>query len=311
MTFDPLFPAYRPQFFPGQLLTAEDLSAGQDVDTGLRRLHHRMLHGWGIASGLTVTGWRGGTEVALGAGYALDAEGRELVVDDPLTVPVPPVASGPAGDPVPFALVVRWTEDEEAVVVDRAGACGTRGAVRRSDVPTVGWLDGPVREGLDVVLAEVAVHGCRLSQPPDPAARRLLNPPPTPYAASGATWPGYTPWQARQDDAGRVWAVETEVDTAEAGFGDVPVYLVNLGGDRLLSAAASPTGASCVLDGVPHVEAPEAGRFRVLVPLPAGVSVAGTAAVDVNPPAVVGHGDLLDVVATTLAWSVQWIGVQR
>ena len=74
----PLPEADRPRFFAGQLLTADDLTAAQDVDSGLRHLHHRMLHGWGIASGLAVTGRRTATEVTLGAGYALDSTGREL-----------------------------------------------------------------------------------------------------------------------------------------------------------------------------------------------------------------------------------------
>ena len=45
----PLPSPERPVFFPGELLTAADLSAHHTVDGQLRQLHHRMLHGWGIA----------------------------------------------------------------------------------------------------------------------------------------------------------------------------------------------------------------------------------------------------------------------
>ena len=291
----------RPRFFAGQLLTADDLTASQDVDSGLRQLHHRMLHGWGIASGLSVTGQRAETEVTLGAGYALDSTGRELVVPTPLTIPVPPVAAGPSGAAVPFTLTLRWTEDDEAAVVDRPGACGAEGAVRRSDAPTVAWLDPPaVRDGYDIVLAEV----------PDPTLRRLLNPPPTPYAACGSTPVAGTGWSVRAAAGGQPWAVWTDVDTSEAGFGDTPAYLARFLGVRLVDAALSPTGRPFVLDGTPFVEDPEPGRFRLVVPLAPGWSAPDGSSIDVNPSDVVTGAGLADLVASTLEWSVEWIGVQ-
>src|SRR4029077_6655055 len=63
----------RPLYCPGQILSADDLTAAQEADGGLRQLHHRMLHGWGIASGLGVTGRRGDTSLSVGSGYALDS----------------------------------------------------------------------------------------------------------------------------------------------------------------------------------------------------------------------------------------------
>jgi hypothetical protein len=311
VTTAPLPPAERPAFFAGQLLTADDLNLAQDVDTGLRRLHHRILHGWGIASGLAVTGRRGEVAVDLGAGYALDVAGRELVVDEPTSVPVPPVANGPDGKPLPFVLVVRWSEDEEAVVVDRPGACGAEGAVLRSDAPTIGWVDPEaVRQGVDVVLAEILVQGCRLTTAPDPALRRLLTPPPTPYTACGATSTG-TGWFVRATHDGQPWAAWTDVDTSEAGFGDVPAYLARLVGTRVLDAARSPNGSPALVDGAGYVEAAETGRFRFVVPLPAGSSFGQDGGgIEVNPEDVVGDGGFADLVSGALGWAVEWIGVQ-
>lgn len=304
--------ADRPVFFPGQLLVAADINAATDVDTGLRQLHHRMLHGWGIAAGLAVTGARGDTEVGLAAGYALDAAGRELVLAGPTTVPIPPVAAGPDGGPITFTLVVRWTSDEDARVVDRPGACGAEGAVRRSDDPTIAWLDpGAVRAGGDLVLAEVQVRGCRLVAPPDLALRRLLNPPLTPYIAAGATAAGLTAWFVRAAAGGAPIALCADVDTAEAGFGDAPVYLARVLGERLLDAALSPTGAPALIDGTPIVDAAEAGRFRLVVPLVTGTSLADGAAIDLNPHSLITSGALPGLVTDTLLWSVEWIGVQR
>ena len=301
----------RPLYFPGQILAADDLTAAQDVDAGLRQLHHRMLHGWGIASGLSLTGQRGDTSVSVGSGYALDAAGRELVVPAPVTVPVPPVAAGPDGNPLKFTLAIRWTPDEDAVVVDRPGACGAEGAVRRSDVPQIVWLDpAAVRVGYDIVLAVVQVQGCKLAAAPELALRRLLNPPPTPYAASGRTTPGETGWLVRAALGGQSFAVYTDVDTGEAGFGDTPAYLARLDGLRLLDAALSPDGRPALLDGTPYVDAAEPGRFRCVVPLPPGTGFGDGNQIDVNPDAVVSSAGLTDLLMTTLKWSVEWIGLQ-
>lgn len=307
----PLPSADRSLYFSGQILAADDLTAAQEVDVGLRQLHHRMLHGWGIASGLGVTGRRGDTSVTVGSGYALDSSGRELVMQAPTTVPVPPVTAGPDGKPRTFTIAVRWTPDEDAIVVDRPGACGTEGAVRRSDVPQFRWLDpAAVLVGYDIVLAMVQVQGCKLAAAPELALRRLLNPPPTPYAASGRTSPDDTGWLVRAADAGQPYAVYTDVDTSEAGFGDTPAYLARLDGLRMLDAALSPNGRPTLLDGTPYVEAAEPGRFRFVVPLPPGSGFGHNNEVDVNSTAVVGGAALTGLITTSLRWSVEWVGLQ-
>ncbi|MET9901703.1 hypothetical protein [Streptomyces sp. NPDC006446] len=307
----PLPGPQRPVFFANKLLSAADLTAQQAVEADLRQLHHRMLHGWGIAQGLEIAGARGATQVRVGAGYAIDAAGRELVLPEPLAVPVPPVAAGPDGGPVPYALIVRWTEDADAVTELRPGACGAAGAVRRSDAPTVAWLDPPaVRTGLDIVVADAEVRGCALAFAPDPARRRLLNPPPTPYAGCGATPAGETAWRIRASAGGRPWAAWTTVDTTEAGFGDIPVYLARVAGERLISAADSPTGRPALLDGTPYVEQPEVGRFRMVVPLVPGTAYDDSQDLDVNPQAVVTAPGLASRLGSALAWHIEWIGLQ-
>jgi hypothetical protein len=307
----PLPRADRPLYFSGQLLTAEDLSADQEVGAGLRQLHHRMLHGWGIASGLAVTGSRGDVAVSVGWGYALDSTGQELVLPEVRTHPVPPVAAGPDGAARPYVLALRMTTVEEARVVDRPGACGTEGAVRRSDDPVLEWLDpAGVATGYDIVLAEVAVRDCRLASSPDGSGRRLLNPPPTPYVAAGRTEPGNTRWVAVAPNGVGPWAVATTVESAEAGFGDTPCYLASLKGRRNLTAAESPTGGPALLDGSPYVEAAEPGRFRVVVPLLPATVTSGGLMLPVNPASVVTGPALIGLVTQVLDWSVEWIGVQ-
>lgn len=307
----PLPRADRPMYFAGQLLTADDLTASQDVDSGLRRLHHRMLHGWGIAFGLVVTGRRGATAVTVSHGYALDCTGLELVLPDAVEVPVPPVAGAPDGTPRAFTLVVRATTDDDAIVELRASDCGGAGAVRRSDLPTLAWVDPvAVRTGYDVVLCEVLVQACVLSATPVQSFRRLLNPPPTPYVSDGRTLADETEWEVVSPYGAGAWAVRAAVDTAEAGFGDTPAYLARIQGRRQLTAAESPTGGPVLIDGVPHIEAAEPGRFHVVVPLLSATISSANVSIAVNPASVLASGTLGTLLTHTLKWTVEWIGVR-
>ena len=71
----------RPRFFPGQLLSDEDLNRLQQYVIDKNRLHNRYLVGWGVACGMEVvcspceTG-----QVTVTAGYALSPCGDDIVV---------------------------------------------------------------------------------------------------------------------------------------------------------------------------------------------------------------------------------------
>jgi hypothetical protein len=300
MTLTPLqLPAtHRPEFFAGEILHATELADVVAVERSLRWLHNRALHGWGIGLGLPVSGARGATTVTVGAGYAIDAAGRDLVLETGVTVPVPPVASGPDGGTAQFLLVLAYTEDEAASVDLRDGVCATSGAVRRHDDPTVAWrVAQAVRDGLDIVLAAATVAGCALTEPLVlDGVRRPLGAIPGPHVATGLADPA---WQAWPPGAGKPDGVMATIDTSTGGFGDIPAYQVTIVGERLIPA----NGASFVIDGYPHVERPGMFSFDVVVPLPAGVLPGGHA---VNPPT----GDFVDLVNGTLGWKLQWIGVE-
>lgn len=71
----------RPRFFPGQLLSDEDLNRLQRYITGKNKLHNRYLHGWGVACGLEVVcDPCKPTNVVVRAGYALSPCGDDIVV---------------------------------------------------------------------------------------------------------------------------------------------------------------------------------------------------------------------------------------
>jgi hypothetical protein len=79
-------------YFSGQLLDVDDLRREQDYFLAKARRHNRMLHGWGVVSGLEVSvevSVDGATHLVVEPGYALDACGNEIVVPTPVVVDVP------------------------------------------------------------------------------------------------------------------------------------------------------------------------------------------------------------------------------
>src|SRR3954466_2133663 len=79
----------RVAFFTGQRLEAEDLNDAGAQQRALRWLHNRSLHGWGIGLGFAVSGNKGDRQVRIGTGYAIDCLGREIILAEVTTKPVP------------------------------------------------------------------------------------------------------------------------------------------------------------------------------------------------------------------------------
>lgn len=68
----------RARFFRGKQLTPEDLELQQQYFREKLKRHNRVLHGFGIVSGLKVTVKSG--QILVGPGFALDCEGNEIIV---------------------------------------------------------------------------------------------------------------------------------------------------------------------------------------------------------------------------------------
>ena len=77
----------RPQYASGMILTARDLQAEQEYHIQKRRMHNRCLHGCRVACGLGVTLRR--KFVYIEPGMALDCQGNEIVVSEPVKIPLP------------------------------------------------------------------------------------------------------------------------------------------------------------------------------------------------------------------------------
>jgi len=77
----------RVNYFDGQVLTAQDFEDEQGYYREKRRLHNRLLHGWGVVCGLGVS--LQGEEIRIEPGLALDCQGNEIVVRDQVTARLP------------------------------------------------------------------------------------------------------------------------------------------------------------------------------------------------------------------------------
>ncbi len=80
----------RPHFYAGRLLTAADFQQDQDYFRAKIRLHNRLLHGWGVVTGLQVLESAG--TLIVSAGLALDCAGNELVLAEPKHIALSNVA---------------------------------------------------------------------------------------------------------------------------------------------------------------------------------------------------------------------------
>lgn len=296
----------RPRFFDGERLTADDLLDTQTYERELRWLHNRCLHRWGVALGLAVTGARGDRTVAIGAGYALDCRGRDLIVADSLTLQVPPVAGDEKGDPVRYLLTVSFEEDDQLPSETRSGVCGTSGAVRLPERALVRWQtttdtdpDTQYRPGFDVVLAAVAVKGCKLVAAPSTAERQEAAVP-RPYIAGGQTDAGGTTWTLWPDDTSPL-GVSTTVITSVAGFSGTPRYQAEVVGARTFTAS---DGNDATVDGFVEITKAGAGSFDLVVLLP--LRSGGT-----FNPAEVFQAAFCDRLRAELSWYVSWVGLEE
>ena len=111
----------RPNYFPGRLLTADDLREEQEYHREKHRRHLQMLHGFGVVDGLDVDVASDGATIAIEPGLAIDRYGREIVLDDLVVTPIPPDA------PSPIYVLVRYAERmvDPVPVAYGAAAAGT------------------------------------------------------------------------------------------------------------------------------------------------------------------------------------------
>ena len=77
----------RPRYFEGMILSAEDFQTEQEYHCNKRRMHNRCLHGSRVACGLEIELQR--NMVYIEPGVALDCQGNEIVISEPVKISLP------------------------------------------------------------------------------------------------------------------------------------------------------------------------------------------------------------------------------
>jgi hypothetical protein len=250
----------RIQFFNGERLVADDLQGLEAFNREMRWLHNQSLHQAGIGKGFAVTGKKGDKEVQIGAGYAIDSSGREIVLTHDMTLPVPPVASQPDGSPIVYDLTVSYPDDASLVEAEtRNGICAPPGVIRLREEPIFCWarlgaatgqpvdagLKNDILSAIRIIIAQAEVLNCQLNKDISVAQRLNAKPPAQPYIRCGSD---DTEWQT--------WTIS---DVFLPNQGQAPAAIADASGStpaaastalsvELLPAFVSPIGLTAKID---------------------------------------------------------------
>ncbi len=318
----------RSRFFNGQRLFASDLQEVEEFNREMRWLHNQSLHQPGIGSGFAITGNKGDRQVVIQPGYAVDAEGREIVLAETAIEPVPPVADDGFGGPVFFDLTVSYPDERTLKPSEtRDGICAPRGAIRLREAPVFCWvrlgpppdrlptdaaLQDAVQKGLRLRLARAQVLNCRLDRPLSLAQRRNARPAEQPYVACGSAERLKWSLPNGPQSVGVGLQLVATIDTAAAGFRTPPCYSAHLLGSREFTFSVKTRTVKRMLDGFVLLTGPsESGfDFSLLVPdtLLTRVPEQASDPDPRNAPDFVKQ--LLDQIDDKNMWRVDWIGVE-
>lgn len=262
----------RLQFFNGQRLFASDLQGLEAFNREMRWLHNKSLHQPGIGNGFAVSGKKGEREVSIGAGYAIDALGREIVLLENQIEPIPPVAGESDGTPALYYLTVSYPDDADLEETElREGICDTRGAIRLREQPVFCWVsltaDGQPKDtrlkqeilsGMKLVLAQAEVLNCQLNKDVSIAQRLSARPPTQPYICCLTAEANWEPLLLAEFDSAKLTSsaegqeflktfgnairffpmiapvgLQMTINTAECGFKTTPCYSARIAGPRV------------------------------------------------------------------------------
>jgi hypothetical protein len=310
----------RIQFFNGERLFASDLQALESFNREMRWLHNQSLHQAGVGSGFSVVGNVGDREVIITPGYAIDAQGEEIILTQQLTLPIPSVADNGSGGSVFYDLTVSYPQDSDLKPSEtRVGICNCppEGVVKLREEPVFCWVrlnDNPtnrqpvdarlkalIGSGMFLVLAQIEVFNCQLRQPVSTAQRRDARPPKSPYIASGLAKSrdlNWQPWGGTNttvDGLGFTigFPYRATVITSSAKFQANPTYVARLVGSRV-DNSSSP---SILMDGIINI--PPSGvqpySFQIEV-FPVMATLGDPAVAPPNAPKP--------------TWDVAWLGIE-
>jgi len=193
--------------------------------------------------------------VRVGPGYAIDEQGRELVLAQTLEVTVREAGATSASVAV-FVLVMSYQADTQLLPrPDVDAVCLSAGLNPRNERPVLAWrTPDEVRFGPEVPLAAAFVNNGALIAPPVLTVRRYAARQIRPHVGFATITPTF------KEVGG---AVAAEIDTSEAGFTTKPTYVARLDFDL-----DSPFGQALVeLLPFAFIQAAEPTRFLYVIPI--------------------------------------------
>ncbi len=221
----------------GQTLTSSDLRDDQLYTDRLRYLHIRYQHQtWGVVDGLGIVS-AGSRAIIVRPGYALDIEGRELLVPAFTRVATPPniVAS------TTMYLVISWNTAGTACAATPNLSTLCPGVT--NPLPLEGGLLSwktvtEVRLGTDVLLARVLIAAGELASEIDTSVQRFAVTMNQPLIWSGSTLSGQTGWTDVTNTP--LPEIQANVDISDGGFIATPALFAYLGGASPVASGFIP-----------------------------------------------------------------------
>ncbi len=165
----PEFKIQRVNYFEGQRLRVKDFEDEQTYHLDMRRRHNKNLHSWGIAEGLRVNREKDTNKVTISPGMALDAEGREIILEEPWVVDnILTLTSAAGGD---FILTLAY--DDEQVSSANNGLCsaGLTRVAEKAGLFLRAEIGEFIRDGKEVPLAKIIIENCTIKGDPDESVR--------------------------------------------------------------------------------------------------------------------------------------------
>jgi hypothetical protein len=327
----------RLSFFNGQRLFAEDLQTLDGFNRQMRWLHNLSLHTHGIGSGFAPQGEPGDREVTVLPGYAIDNQGREIILLLPRVETIPPVADDGFGNPQSYYLTVHYPGIEDLEELEtRTGLCSTHGVVRRREEPVTCWIEldaelkpriplhrTQIAQGEKIVLAQISVKNCKLESL-SIMTRRNVRPERLPYIACGQTLKGATQWEPWTIEApgGEIGAVTVplgvvvkHVDTSAAKFASAPCYTARIVGDRVFTNVPSAEPNDFIVEGFTMIDPGATSTeftFRIFLPRafssgynPIGVDSSGGQTI-----VRIAGLPIVSFLRDTAQWHIEWMGVE-
>src|SRR5262249_17545028 len=155
--------------FTGQFLEAADFTAEQSYHVGLRRRGNRVLYLSGILDGgFGVTYLAGDRKIQISPGIGVDAQGRELIVVNPLTES-PPAAG--------TYFVTLTYQEIETDLQSQTGTDAVSEKTRFDETPKVRFFpDGTsIDKDTCIVIAKITVDNTGTVSGIDPSVRQYAD----------------------------------------------------------------------------------------------------------------------------------------